>query len=81
MVELIREIDSVINNVVWGVPMLVLMIGVGLAKNLAEAVEACRQKGVLVLTTHDRMRLLPPLNIPFPVLREGIERIKEVIGE
>lgn len=30
MVELIREIDSVINNVVWGVPMLVLMIGVGL---------------------------------------------------
>ena len=58
-----------------------LMIGVGLAKNLAEAVEACRQKGVLVLTAHDRMRLLPPLNIPFPVLREGIERIKEVIGE
>ncbi len=58
-----------------------LMIGVGLAKNLAEAVEACRKKGVLVLTAHDRMRLLPPLNIPFPVLREGIERIKEVIGE
>ncbi len=56
-----------------------LMIGVKLKKDLAQAVAACREKGVLVLTAHDKMRLLPPLNITFPVLQEAVARIKEVI--
>ena len=57
-----------------------LMIGIKLKKNLAETMAACRDKGVLVLTAHDKMRLLPPLNIPFDVLKEAVEIIKEVIN-
>ena len=57
-----------------------LMIGIKLKKNLAETMAACRGKGVLVLTAHDKMRLLPPLNIPFDVLKEAVEIIKEVIN-
>lgn len=56
-----------------------LMIGVKLKKNLADVVAACRAKGVLVLTAHDKMRLLPPLNIPQPVLEQAVTIIKEVI--
>lgn len=56
-----------------------LMIGVKLKKDLAQTVTACREKGVLVLTAHDKMRLLPPLNIPFEVLKEAVAVLKEVI--
>lgn len=58
-----------------------LMIGIQCKKNLAAAVAECRDKGVLVLTAHDKMRLLPPLNIPDEVLRHAIDVIKEVLGE
>lgn len=58
-----------------------LMVGVKLKKDLAQAVERCREKGVLVLTAHDKLRLLPPLNIPFEVLKQAVDIIKEVIEE
>lgn len=58
-----------------------LMIGVKLKKDLAEVVERCRERGVLVLTAHDKLRLLPPLTIPFPTLQQAVEIIKEVIEE
>ncbi len=58
-----------------------LMTGVKLKKDLNETVARCRDKGVLVLTAHDRLRLLPPLNIPFPVLEQAVAIIKEVIEE
>lgn len=58
-----------------------LMIGLRLKKDLAKTVEGCREKGVLVLTAHDKLRLLPPLNIPFEVLKEAVDIIKEVIEE
>ena len=57
------------------------MIGVKLKKDLAEVVERCRERGVLVLTAHDKLRLLPPLTIPFPTLQQAVEIIKEVIEE
>lgn len=56
-----------------------LMVGIRLKKDLAAVVAACRERGVLVLTAHDKMRLLPPLNIPWPVLEQAITIIKEVI--
>lgn len=58
-----------------------LMIGVRLKKDLAQTVERCRERGVLVLTAHDKLRLLPPLNIPFTVLKKAVDIIKEVIEE
>lgn len=56
-----------------------LMIGIKCRKDLAQAVAQCREKGVLVLTAHDKMRLLPPLNIPDEVLAQAVNVIKEVL--
>ncbi len=56
-----------------------LMVGIKLKKDLAQAVAGCRERGVLVLTAHDKMRLLPPLTISEEDLHTAIERIKEEI--
>ena len=42
-----------------------LMIGIETEKDAKEIVNACMQKGVLILTAKTKVRLLPPLNIPF----------------
>lgn len=55
-----------------------LMIGVKPQYRSARAVaEACIARGVIVLTAHDRVRLLPALNIPFDLLKQGIAVLKE----
>lgn len=37
MLELITNVNSTINNFVWGVPMLILLVGTGiLIKNVTE---------------------------------------------
>lgn len=56
-----------------------LMIGVILKKDLNTVVNGCIDKGVLVLTANGLLRLLPPLNIPWDVLKKGIATIKSVI--
>lgn len=56
-----------------------LMIGVTLKKDLATVVNGCVDKGVLVLTANGLLRLLPPLNIPWDVLKKGIAIVKDVI--
>lgn len=57
-----------------------LMIGIKTAKPAGEVVASCMEKGVLCLTTKDKVRLLPALNIPMDTLKEAIAVIKEVIG-
>lgn len=56
-----------------------LMIGVKTVKDADEVIAACREKGVLVIKAHDRVRLLPALNIPDDLLREAVDVIKEVV--
>ena len=46
-----------------------------------EVVAKCREKGVLVLTAKDKLRLLPPLNIPFEQLKQAVAVLKSVCGE
>ncbi len=58
-----------------------LMIGVKPVKPAKQVVQACMDRGVLVLTAKDRVRLLPALNIPFPLLRQAVEILKEVCTE
>lgn len=58
-----------------------LMIGAKLKKDLGAVVNECVDKGVLVLTANGLLRLLPPLNIPWDVLKKGIAIVKEVIEE
>ena len=56
-----------------------LMLGVKTVKPAGEVVAACREQGVLVLTAKDRVRLLPPLNIPMEQLEKAIQIIRAVI--
>ena len=53
-----------------------LMIGIKTVKPAADVVKACMENGVLCLTAKDKVRLLPALNIPMPVLEKAIEVIK-----
>ncbi len=56
-----------------------LMIGIKCKKPCGDVIAACREKGVLVISAKDRVRLLPALNIPFDVLRKAIAVLCEVI--
>lgn len=58
-----------------------LMVGIKTVKPAKEVVNACLQKGVLCLTAKDKVRLLPPLNIPMDQLSQAIETIKSVCRE
>ena len=53
-----------------------LMVGIKTAKPAGEVVTACREKGVLCLTAKDKVRLLPPLNIPMEQLQKAVAVIK-----
>ena len=53
-----------------------LMIGIKTVKPAGDVVRACMENGVLCLTAKDKVRLLPALNIPMPVLEKAIEVIK-----
>ena len=53
-----------------------LMIGIKTTRPAGEVVKECMEKGVLCLTAKDKVRLLPPLNIPMPLLKEAIDTIK-----
>ena len=54
-----------------------LMIGIKTVKPAGEIVKACMEKGVLCLTAKDKVRLLPPLNIPQEQLEKAIGIIKD----
>lgn len=56
-----------------------LMIGLETEKPAAEVVNECLKKGLLLLTAHKRVRLLPPLNITKTEMDEGLSIIKEVL--
>ena len=58
-----------------------LMIGI-LPKNgksARELADECLKKGLLVLTAHEKVRLLPPLNITKEEIDEGLKVLKEVL--
>ena len=46
-----------------------------------EIVKACMEQGVLCLTAKDRVRLLPPLNIPMDLLQKAIAIVKAACAE
>ena len=58
-----------------------LMLGVKTVKPAKEVVAECMEKGVLVLTAKDKVRLLPPLNIPFDMLKKAIEVLKTACAD
>ncbi|MCL2508319.1 MAG: acetylornithine/succinylornithine family transaminase [Oscillospiraceae bacterium] len=56
-----------------------LMIGIRTKRPAKEVAAGCLEKGVLVLTAKDRVRLLPALNIPAELLAEAAETLISVI--
>lgn len=60
-----------------------LMIGLKLHPGVSvrAAAEKCLEKGLMVLTAHDRLRLLPPLTITKTEMNEGLKILNEVLAE
>ena len=56
------------------------MIGISLkTKKAPDVLKACLDKGLLVLTAKDRVRLLPPLTISQEELEAGLKILTEVL--
>ena len=57
------------------------MLGIETEKPAGEVITKCMEKGVLVLSAHGKVRLLPALNIPMELLDKALEVIIEVCEE
>jgi acetylornithine/N-succinyldiaminopimelate aminotransferase len=58
-----------------------LMLGISVTRDAHEVAAECLERGVLVLTAKDRVRLLPPLNIGRAELDQGLAILKEVLAK
>ncbi|MBK5247351.1 MAG: acetylornithine/succinylornithine family transaminase [Peptostreptococcaceae bacterium] len=57
-----------------------LMIGIKhKTKSAKEIAETCLQEGLIVLTAKEKVRLLPPLNISWEQLEQGLNILKKVL--
>ncbi|MGN0528643.1 MAG: aspartate aminotransferase family protein [Eubacterium sp.] len=74
----IREFLSKVKGV-EGISGTGLMLGIKISKPAKEVAVQCLEKGLLVLTAKDKIRLLPALNISKKELDEGLNILKEVI--
>lgn len=57
-----------------------LMLGIKTKKDAKAILKECLERGVLVLTAKDKVRLVPALNIPMDELEKAIAVLKEVIA-
>lgn len=71
----LKDLDGV-----KGISGMGLMLGIKTKKDAKAILKECLNRGVLVLTAKDKVRLLPALNIPMAELKKGIEILKEVIS-
>ena len=58
-----------------------LMLGIDTEKPAGEVISKCMENGVLVLSAHGKVRLLPALNIPMDQLKKALEVVVKVCGE
>ena len=65
---------------ILGVDGLGMMIGVRTERKAIEIVKEGMEAGILCLTAKDKVRLLPPLNIPEQDLMRGLEILAEICG-
>ena len=58
-----------------------LMIGIELdcKSTAAELLKQCHEKGLMILTAKTKLRMLPPLNITYDELDEGLNILKSVL--
>ena len=58
-----------------------LMLGIECEKPAKEVIASAMEKGVLVISAKTKVRLLPPLNIPFELLELAMDKLIEAIEE
>ena len=58
------------------------MIGITLKnKKAGDVAKSCLDKGLLVLTAKDKVRLLPPLTISYDDIDKGLKILAEALSE
>lgn len=65
---------------VTGITGLGLMLGLSVEKPARDVVAQCLDRGVIFLTAHEKVRLLPPLNIGLDELDEALTILKGVLS-
>lgn len=80
----VKDRAAIIRSELNGLPGVESITGMGLMigilpknKTAAEIAAACLQDGLLVLTAHEKVRLLPPLNINLDALHQGLSILKK----
>ncbi|MGM9521492.1 MAG: acetylornithine/succinylornithine family transaminase [Oscillospiraceae bacterium] len=58
-----------------------LMIGLECEKPVSDVLNGALRRGVIVLSAHSKVRLVPPLSITMEQLSEAVKILKEVIAE
>lgn len=58
-----------------------LMIGLNVEKPAKEIAQNCLKRGLLVLTAHEKVRIVPPLNITKTEMDEGLTILREVLAQ
>lgn len=67
---------------VEGITGLGLMLGISLkTKKAGDVVKEALDKGLLLLTAKDKIRLLPPLNITYEELDKGLAILSDILSE
>ena len=80
----VRERSAYLVNELTGAPGvrsvtgLGLMLGIETERPVADVIRACAERGVLVIRAKEKVRLLPALNIPMPLLLRAVQILKEV---
>ena len=80
----VRERSAYLVNELTGAPGvrsvtgLGLMLGIETERPVADVIRACAERGVLVIRAKEKVRLLPALNIPMPLLGRAVQILKEV---
>jgi acetylornithine/N-succinyldiaminopimelate aminotransferase len=83
----VREKEQLLREKFSGVPGILEVSGMGLMLGLrtvrpaGEVIEDCRSRGVICIPAKNRVRLLPPLNIPKDLLMQAAQVICECCGE
>ncbi len=58
-----------------------LMVGIETVRPAKEVLARCQENGVLCLTAKTKVRLLPALNIPMPVLEKALDVLEQACKE
>lgn len=58
-----------------------LLLGIDPVRPAGDVIAECMERGVLVLSAHGKIRLLPALNIPMDLLEKALDVLVDVLGK